>query len=253
MIESTDYQIIPKKRPVFTNWLNIILTIAFFGVFIFAMAYDEFFDDIFISAAAILFVLGAILNSLLEGYIFRMRWQALADQTGLEYYPQSRSIFKQPSLMGNRHGYVTKLATFTRGSGKSRRHYTRFSFILPFENAESFSIKKRSLLDGRDVKIGMEDVDKTFTIRASTPHMVHRIFQSNRLRQSLFDLVRQSKKMNLEVTANELIFTEPNRIMDVEYLAALHDFLHKICESVKLSSAMQEGRSQEMASEKNPG
>ena len=236
MIESTKYQIIPKKKPVISQWFNLFAPIILFGVIITSISSDTFGDDTVILMMILLLAVGSIMINMLEGYIFRQRWQALANRTGLDYYPKSRSLFTQPTLLGNRHGYATKLATFSSGLGKFRRQYTRFTILFPFENAESLTIKKRRLFDGQDVKVDMEDVDKTFTIRTSAPHMAQRIFQSDRLRQGLFDLVGQTKSMSLVVEEDQLVYTERDRILDLEYLSALSDFLHKISEYVHHSS-----------------
>lgn len=232
MLDSGEYQVIPKKRPNFVKMFSTFLAVLMLlDIFLGLYTGYQYTNLLFIVVFVILMLAGGV-----ETYLWRVRWDMLADRIGLDINPQNRSIFRKPYLTGNRHGYETTIDSFTRGNRRNRRHYTRITILLPFATANPFSFKKRGLLNLNDTQIDIEEVDKTFTIRTSAPHMVHSIFQTTRLRQGLFDLVKQSKTMNLSVEGNRLTYHEKGRIVDVEYLAALYNFLHKISESVRHQS-----------------
>ncbi len=173
---------------------------------------------------------------------WKKSWEELAQNSGL-------TLQKGMVVGGNYRGHPLKLDTFTRGFGRNKRHYTRIHVMLldplngslEFQKAGLWNKLRKGLgsssPEAAYVEMGDEAFDRHLLIKSTPPSLAARTLSSFTLRQGLTEAAEQAYEFSIEINETALLYSERNRIRDIEYLRALLDLLVELADAaVRVSS-----------------
>ena len=137
---------------------------------------------------------------------------------------------------------------YTLWSGKYSTIMTRI--IVPFNSVDNFRFKIynsglishiEKLFGGQDVKIGREDFDEKFIIKANNELKIKTLLQNQKIR----NLIESQKKVHIEISDQkgiweeklpekefELSFYEDGRIEDIERLKSMLNLFKEIIDAL---------------------
>lgn len=163
-------------------------------------------------------------------------WDEFAKGIGLTLEPGN--LFVRPRVTGNYRRRAITLDTFSRGSRKHRKTYTRIVLLVNNPSniylalyVEDVFSKIGNFFGMADVQIGDDEIDQRFTIKSRPETFAARLFASSNLRQKLL----QARSVNLKVDGRELYFEQRGMEADPDYLQFLFDLLSDVAEMVERS------------------
>ncbi len=124
-----------------------------------------------------LFVIGAIVMGITQSKRANESWTHAARRLGFEFYPGG--VLSPRSMSGRLGDYRVVVDTYSRGSGKNRRTYTRFRVLYPQPlrlglrlTREGFFSGFGKLLGTQDIEVGDLTFDSDILVKGSDPRKV---------------------------------------------------------------------------------
>lgn len=220
MISNYD-PIIPRKR---FNFFRVISTITVIGILLLVFFMAFYMDsEAYIYIFVIVMLAVSIGAGILESILFQARWQELATINGYELISERKFLMRQTRVKGRHKGKHFELSTFSRGSGRNRRYFTRLLFTIPDGHAiPAFQIVPRSIFHFNRSVTGDPEFDKRFTVKDAPAEILRLIIgHSDRMRQALLELGRHASRPKITFSGSQLEFVENGKVSDPNYLQAV--------------------------------
>lgn len=125
----------------------------------------------------IMIVVGGIIMSAHQSKQLDQAWSNVARKLGLSY--QAGSLMQERMLSGTLDGCVLQVQTFTRGSGKNAKKYTRYRVNYPRPLGIELTITRQGFMSGltkalgaQDIEVGDANFDQLAMIKGPDPRAV---------------------------------------------------------------------------------
>lgn len=105
----------------------------------------------------IMVVVGSIIMSTHQSKKLDQTWSNVARQLGLNYQPGS--LMQERVLSGTIDGCSLQVQTFTKGSGKNAKKYTRYRVNYPVPLGIQFTITRQGFMSGLTKALGAQDIE----------------------------------------------------------------------------------------------
>jgi len=162
-------------------------------------------------------------------------WNELAVRTGLTC-EGGIAPWSPIHVSGSYHGRPLVLDTFTRGTGKRSRTYTRavlgVNNPIPLQlylSEESVFDKVGKWMGSKDIQLGDEALDRRYKIKGEPEEEVGRVLASLDVRQKL----SEAPSMRVEIQAGEVHAEKFGVTKKVEELEKMFGLLNALAEGVE--------------------
>lgn len=148
---------------------------------------------------------GALLAWAVLGGMWQRRvWRAVADKTGLDLI-DGGGFSSSLGLTGTLQGIPIEAKNETRGIGRNRTTFTVFTAELGDDLPPGIEIfheglvsKVGKFLGGRDIEVGIADIDRRFIIRGSSAMAARNFLENPTVRKALVSLHDHCDSMHLK-------------------------------------------------------
>jgi hypothetical protein len=141
------------------------------------------------------------------GYVIRQnqnqKWAAIAASIGLDFV--EGSFLSYPRLLGSFDGVDVVVDTETRGSGKSKTVYTRFSATIPEPMPAGLALLKEGFLSGigkffgaQDIQLGDKRVDDALIIKGEDVAGVKRLLADRAVADAAIEVVNSGSEGSIQ-------------------------------------------------------
>lgn len=175
-----------------------------------------------------------IVASLLSVQSRRKAWAELAERLGLQLQPGG--FFGENNVVsGVYRSHYLRLDTFSRGSGKSRSHYTRI--VLAIQNPAGVALelyqegifsRMGKALGMQEIQTGDEELDRRFMIKGEPQTTVVGLLTSIGLRQKLME----ARAPHIQVRGQEVYYEKRGIETNIDTLNFLFDLLSDLAQAV---------------------
>lgn len=152
------------------------------------------------------------------------KWSLVADRLGLNHV--RGSSWEVGNIIGTLEGFQVQVSTFTRGSGKNRRTYTRVETTIRPALCAGLQIYRETpifsslgkFLGGQDIQVGDKRFDDRFIIKASDERAALQLLSGD-ARERLLSYDKSIGALNLESARLELtesgVVSDPQRLEEI--------------------------------------
>ena len=188
----------------------------------------------------IVFVIGSLVLAYVIGLFNQRRimsaWGEVANRTGLQLEQQTTLGIPRGHLVGHYRGSPALMETYTVGSGRHRRTYTRVVIQINNRVNGKLAIYQETIfsqlgkaLGMQDIQTGDEELDKRFILKGQPENFALSVLNSVNLRQALL----QTRAPNVHLEGNSLRHSEQGVVTDPERTQAVLELLSQIAEGVE--------------------
>ena len=237
--DKDDERIIPRKRLDILKGGSQVLAVIFLLLY---LGYDLFVEMLPIAIPEIgyqtLIILMLVLVIVVPGafmlfskWVQLQKWQALADEIGFQ--AERANNFSIPKLHGTLRGHRITVWQSSERRGRNRVNFTNISVGLNERVGDSFSLKKRSLTDFNQHKVGDDEFDKRYTTQTTNQRLIDTILHTRRLRLGLLQLGERARTRTLVFNQSTLAYIESGETSDTDYLRSVMGFLSEMAQTIE--------------------
>lgn len=231
-------RIIPSKRRDFLKGGSQVLALAsvllYFGYDLLAEMLPDLpqinYQTLIILMLVLIFAVPGGL-ALVSRWRQVQKWLGLAEELGFQAEQVKRGSI--PKLNGTLRGHRITIWQSAEQRGRNRVQFTNINAALNEQIGESFTLKKRTLADFNQHKIGDDEFDKRYTTWATDERLIHTILRTRRLRLGLLQLGERARTRSLVFNQGTLAYLESGETSDTEYLRAVMGFLSEMAHTIE--------------------
>lgn len=231
-------RIIPRKRIDFLKIGSQMLAVLFVLLYIGFDALQQFlpvipqisYQNLIIILLVLIFVMpGGI--ALFSKWLQRQKWLALAEEIGFKAEQANR--FSMPTLQGTLRGHQMTISQSAQSRGRRRVYYTNVMVDLNKPVDTAFTMKKRSITDLNQNKIGDDEFDKRYATKSNDERLINMILRTRRLRLGLLQVGQRARSRSLTLNKTTLAYIESGETADTDYLRAVMGFLSELAHTIE--------------------
>ncbi|MFN2144449.1 MAG: hypothetical protein ACK2T7_03815 [Anaerolineales bacterium] len=233
-------RIIPRKRIDFlkagSQVLAVLFLLLYFGYDLLVGMLPSFPEIDYQTVIILMLVLVIAVPGvfiLFGKWVQLKKWQALADEVGFQTTQSNQ--FTLPKLHGTLRGHRMTVWQSSERRGRNRVHFTNISVTLNERIGDSFSLKKRSLTDFNQHKIGDDEFDKRYATQTTNERLINTILRTRRLRLGLLQLGERARTRSLAFQQTTLLYIESGETSDTDYLRSVMSFLSEMAQAIERS------------------